>query len=115
VDGEVRHHRHVLVLEMVAVRHVPTRVAVEFDDDLRGFAGFQIDGVLPAEITGPGGAFRPDGAPGRGLAVSAITILSVVALEALPDEPDDAAAALRSIRQVSPRVGRPAQCRRRAA
>ena len=33
---EVRHHRHVLVLEVVAVEDVPPGVAVEPGDDLRG-------------------------------------------------------------------------------
>src|SRR5829696_6902550 len=52
-DREVRHHRHVLVLEVVAVEHVPAGVVGEADGDLTRLARQQVDRVLPAVVAGP--------------------------------------------------------------
>jgi hypothetical protein len=58
-DFEVRHHRHVLVFQIVAVDDVAALAAVKANDEPRDPAGAEIGRVLP-----PGG--------GSGVGVSAV-------------------------------------------
>ena len=63
-DVEVGHHRHVLVLEVVAVEDVAPAIAGEPRDDLGFLFGPQVDGVLPAYVIRPPAALRSGKGPG---------------------------------------------------
>src|SRR5882672_7061767 len=52
-DFEVRHHRHVFVLEIVAVEDVAALKAVKANDDPRDPAGAEIERVLPPTVSRP--------------------------------------------------------------
>jgi hypothetical protein len=54
VGGEVGHHGHVFVFEVVAVEDVFAGVAVESDGDGRFFCGAQVDGVFQPASKVPG-------------------------------------------------------------
>src|SRR4029453_13437703 len=58
---EAGHHRHIFVLEIMAVQDEPASVVIETNQDLRLLARSEIDGVLNTLIVGSGSA----GAPGH--------------------------------------------------
>src|SRR5512133_283377 len=73
-DVEVGHHRHVLVLEVVAVEDVAPAIAGEPRDDLGFLFGPQVDGVLPADVIRP----RPPPGAGKDLEVREVQVDGVV-------------------------------------
>lgn len=92
-DIEVGHHRHVLVLEVVAVEDVAPAIAGEPRDDLGFLVGPQVDGVLPAGVVG---SWRPPGA-GKDLEVREVQVDGVVRVR---DQAPDLGRA-----QLRPRIG----------